>query len=123
VCVFFSVGDNRLNARELGSYVASRIVTQYLDPRSPVVDFSRPPGSGRDSGPVTRPASMGLALPTFTFPRAYHVDIPGGLSMFHSSLPLFDQAETSAMTTIKEGRVSVLKVGMRLRHHLISRMV
>lgn len=95
----------RCNPRELGAYVALKILEQHLDPTSTgdVLSLSAaPPGSS---------GGRGGALPVFALPRSVLAELPNQVQYFKSSLP--QQVEDAQLLPTSRGdpkRECLLKV-------------
>ena len=122
---------SRFNPRELGTYVALKVLEQHLDPTLatayPSSGTSRPnavigsaiPMSASShrgsvassSAPVTLPPSINSPLPEFYLPRSFSTDLPNNLTFFRSTLPQPND-EVQAYPSSRESprRECVLKV-------------
>ena len=115
----------RVNSRELGTYVAMKILETHLDP---LLDSSAStsatnetnnimPQSNTHSTPFTATSTNRLidatkaSLPKFSLPKTYTANLPGGLFYVRSSLPAYSMELNSMATGASaSSRVCVVKV-------------
>ncbi|KAJ1433137.1 hypothetical protein B484DRAFT_478475 [Ochromonadaceae sp. CCMP2298] len=96
-----AVPHNRYNPREVGSFVALKILEQSLDPsRSRPHDYANPSAATSALQPSYAEPSRSKRppLPVFQLPRAESCELPGGLHFFHARLPVVPAEATSYLT-------------------------
>lgn len=125
---------SRFNPRELGTYVALKVLEQHLDPTLAAAHYSPNPsrssaviggaiplsacshalarGSGASSSVPAVAATATLPLPEFRLPRSFSADLPNNLTFFRSTLPQPSSDEVQAYPSSRGSprRECVLKV-------------
>jgi hypothetical protein len=89
------------NPREVGAYVALRILSQQLDPSATRPHTYATPSAESSvlAKPyVPPPRTSRPPLPVFLLPRAVSCDLPGGLNYFCARLPVQPEEAVSYLT-------------------------
>merc|ERR1711871_1657408 len=98
------VKHNSINSRELGTYVAVKVIEQHLDPQldgEVIKNQSMEPMSvSAANGTMSHSSSLKRnSLPVFSLPRTTSIVLPGGYQFLQSRLPDVGKHEILSMVT------------------------
>lgn len=119
-----AVSHNMFNPKEVGAYVALKIMQQQLDPSSPRQhNYAL---LSAENSVLTKPfvsvqRNARPPLPVFLLPRSISCDLPGGLNYFCSCLPVQPNEAVSYLTnsTVAEA-AGDMRGAMRNRNFVLK---